>query len=152
MADGLILRVVSDGPVSDEELAEQTRQLKDHLNHLPGVEAAELVEAARPGTRDTVSIIFGALTLAVFSYPTAKRAAADIKHLAEVIKRYQDRNKGKHLRMSLPDGTEIEVRDVSEKTLTEVIKSVSVPRQGTPAVPEKVDGDAGAFGAGGQPR
>lgn len=141
MADGLILRVVSDGPVTDEELAEQSRYLKDHLNQLPGVEAAELVEEAEPGTRDPVSIVFGALTLAVFSYPTAKRAAADIRHLAEVIKRYQERNKGKHLRMTLPDGTEVDVRDVSEKTMTEVIKSVSVPRQGTPAVPQKVDGE-----------
>ncbi|MFE9689602.1 hypothetical protein [Micromonospora sp. NPDC005806] len=140
MTDGLILRVASYGPASDEELAEQARHLKDHLNQLPGVEAMELVEAAKPGTRDSASMIFGALTLAIFSYPTAKRAAADIRHLAEVIKRYQERNKGKRLRMSLPDGTEIEVRDVSEKTLTEVIKSVSVPRQGT-GVPEKVDGE-----------
>lgn len=141
MADGLILQVVSEGPVTDEELAEQTRHLKDHLNQLPGVEATELVERAEPGTRDTVSVVFGALTLAVFAYPTARRAAADIKHLTEVIKRYQERNKGKRLRMSLPDGTEIDVRDVSEKTLTEVIRSVSVPRQGTSAVPEKVDGE-----------
>ncbi|SCL30229.1 hypothetical protein GA0070624_4033 [Micromonospora rhizosphaerae] len=141
MADGLILRVVADGPVTDEELAEQARYLKDHLNQVPGVEATELVKEAEPGTRDPVSIIFGALTLAVFSYPTAKRAAADIRHLTEVIKRYQDRNKGKRLRMSLPDGTEIDVRDVSEKTLTEVIKAASVPRQGTPAVTQKVDGE-----------
>ncbi|RZU75488.1 hypothetical protein EV384_4032 [Micromonospora kangleipakensis] len=141
MVDGLILRVVPDGPVTDEELAEQARHLKDHLNQVPGVEAMELVEEAEPGTRDPVSTIFGALTLAVFSYPTAKRAAADIKHLTEVIKRYQERNKGKRLRLSLPDGTEIDVRDVSEKTLTEVIKSVSVPRQGMPAVPQKVDGE-----------
>lgn len=141
MTDGFILRVVPDGPVTDEELAEQARHLKDHLNQLPGVEATELVEEAEPGTRDPVSIVFGALTLAAFGYPTAKRAAADIKHLIEVIKRYQERNKGKHLRMSLPDGTEIDVRDVSEKTMTELIKSVSVPRQGTPAVPQKVDGE-----------
>ncbi|MDG4797566.1 hypothetical protein [Micromonospora sp. WMMD1082] len=141
MADGLILQVVSDGPITDEELAEQARHLKDHLNELSGVEATELATEAAPGTRDTASYLFGLLALAVFTVPTAKRAAADIRHLAEVIKRYQERNRGKRLRMTLPDGTEIDVRDVSEKTLAEVIKSVSVPRQGTVAVPEKVDGD-----------
>ncbi|GIJ80434.1 hypothetical protein Xph01_48660 [Micromonospora phaseoli] len=135
------MHVGSDGPVTDEELAEQTRHLKDHLNQLPGVEATELTGAAEPGTRDTVSYLFGLLALAVFTVPTVKRAAADIRHLAEVIKRYQERNKGKRLRMTLPDGTEIDVRDVSEKTLAELIKSVSVPRQGTAAIPEKVDGD-----------
>ncbi|MEV2239201.1 hypothetical protein [Micromonospora sp. NPDC049891] len=141
MIDGLILRVGSDEPVSDEELAEQARHLKEHLNQLSGVEASELTAQAAPGTRDTASYIFGVLALAVFTVPTVKRAAADIRHLAEVIKRYQDRNKGKRLRMTLPDGTEIDIRDVSEKTLAELIKSVSVPRQGTAAVPEKVDGD-----------
>ncbi|MEV6811319.1 hypothetical protein [Micromonospora sp. NPDC051296] len=141
MAEGLILRVVSDGPVTDEELAEQARHLKDHLNQLPGVEAAEVAERAAPGTRDPVNYVFGLLALSVFAVPTVKRAAADIKHLAEVIKRYQERNKGKRLRMTLPDGTEIDVQDVSEKTLAEVIKSVSVPRQGTPTSPQKVDGD-----------
>ncbi|MFR9780829.1 hypothetical protein ACL02O_32930 [Micromonospora sp. MS34] len=141
MADGLILRLASDEPVSDEELAEQARLLKDHLNQLPGVDARELVEPAEPGTRDPLSMVIGVLTLAVFSYPTAKRATADVRHLAQVIRRYQERNKGKRLRMSLPDGTEIDVRDVSEKTLTEVIRSVAVPRQGTSAVAEKVDGE-----------
>ncbi|MBX7266957.1 hypothetical protein KIF24_13580 [Micromonospora sp. Llam7] len=141
MADGLILQVVPDGPVSDEELAEQARHLKDHLNQLPGVEATEVTGEAVPGARDTVSYIFGLLALAVFTVPTVKRAAADLRHVAEVIKRYQERNKGKRLRMTMPDGTEIDVRDVSEKTLTELIRSVSVPRQGTAGVPEKVDGD-----------
>ncbi|MGC5053142.1 hypothetical protein ACLQ2S_17005 [Micromonospora sp. DT48] len=141
MTDGLILRVVSDETVSDEELAEHARHLKEHLNQLPGVEASEQTVATAPGTRDTVSYLFGVLALAVFTVPTAKRAAADIRHLAEVIKRYQERNKGKRLRMTLPDGTEIDVRDVSEKTLTEMLKTVSVPRQGTASMPEKVDGD-----------
>ena len=141
MAEGLILRVASDGPVTDEELAEQARHLKDHLNQLPGVEATEVAEEAEPGTRDPLSYIFGILALSVFAVPTVKRAAADIRHLAEVIKRYQERNKEKRLSMTLPDGTEIDVRDVSEKTLAEVIKSVSVPRQGTPIEPQKVDGE-----------
>ena len=82
MAEGLILRVASDVPVTDEELAEQARHLKDHLNQLPGVEATEVAEAAEPGTRDPVSYIFGLLALSVFAVPTVKRAAADIRHLA----------------------------------------------------------------------
>ncbi|GIJ23587.1 hypothetical protein [Micromonospora lutea] len=141
MIDELILQVVSDESASHEELVEQARHLKEHLNQLPGVEASELTTPAAAGTRDTVSYVFGVLALAVFTVPTVKRAAADIRHLAEVIKRYQERNKGKRLRMTLPDGTEIDVRDVSEKTLAELIKSVSAPRQGTASVAEKVDGD-----------
>ncbi|WP_433528217.1 hypothetical protein ACQPYA_17840 [Micromonospora sp. CA-263727] len=141
MAEGMILRVVSDGPVTDEELAEQARHLKDHLNQLPGVEATEMAAEAEPGTRDRVNFIFGVLALSVFAVPTVRRAAADIRHLAEVIKRYQERNTDTRLRMTLPDHTEIDVQDVSEQTLTEAITSASATQRGTPTRPPKNDGE-----------
>jgi hypothetical protein len=131
----LVLRVVSDSPISDEELAELTRHLKDDLNDVPGVEATELVEPAKEGTRSSGSIIIGALAVTAFSYPTAMRLKADIKHLADIIRRHQERHKGKRLRITLPDGTEVDARNISEKSLAEVLKSV--PRQQPVAVEQE---------------
>lgn len=122
--DELVLRVVSDSPISDEELAELTRQLKDDLNDLPGVSATELVTPAKDGTRGAGDILIGALAISVFAYPTAMRVKADLKHLADIIRRHQQRHRGKRVRITLPDGTQVDAENISEKSLAEVLRSV----------------------------
>ena len=120
----LVLRVVSDSPISDEELAELTRHLKDDLNDVPGVSATELVAPAKEGTRGVGEIVIGALALTAFIYPTAMRVKADLKHLADIIRRHQQRHRGKRLRITLPDGTQVDAENISERSLAEVLRSV----------------------------
>lgn len=132
----LVLRVVSESPISDEELAETTRDLKDDLNEVAGVEATELIGTPVEGTRNSGNIIIGALALTAFSYPTAMRVKADLKHLSEIIKRHQERHKGKRLQITLPDGTLIDAKNVSEKNLAEVLRSIP-PSRALPAEQEK---------------
>jgi len=132
----LLLHVISRSPISDEELAERTRDLKDDLNEVTGVEATELIGPPVEGTRNSGNIIVGALALTVFSYPTAMRAKADIKHLGEIIKRFQERHKGKRLQITLADGTRIDAENVSEKGLVELLSSMP-PARAVPAEQEK---------------
>ena len=139
MDGDLVLRVVSDVPISDEELAEATRDLKDDLNELPGVEAKDLVTAAEPGTRDPFTVVLGMLVLSLFSYPTAKRAKKDLQHLGEIIRRYQERHKGKRVQIDFPDGTRIDAKNISEKNLTELLKSM--PHQHPDSIDDEVSVD-----------
>jgi len=132
----LLLHVIPDSPISDEELAEQTRDLKDDLNEVTGVDATELIGPPVEGARNSGNIIIGALALSLFSFPTAMRAKADVKHLYEIIKRFQERHQGKRLQITLSDGTRIDAKNVSEKGLADLLNSVP-PTRAVPAEQEK---------------
>jgi hypothetical protein len=127
MDGDLIVQVESDESVSDEEIAEFTRQLKDDLDDLAGVEVTDVPAPAEEGTRGSGDIILGALAISAFAYPTAMRVKADLKHLADIIKRHQSRHRGKRVTITLADGTKVDVENISEKYLAEILESV--PRQ-----------------------
>jgi hypothetical protein len=127
MDGDLIVQVESDEPVSDEEIAEFTRQLKDDLNDVTGIEATEVPAPAEEGTRSSGGIILGTLAVTAFSYPTVMRLKADLKHLADIIKRHQERHRGKRVTIRLANGTKVDVENISEKYLAEILESV--PRE-----------------------
>jgi hypothetical protein len=123
-----LVNVVSDSPVSDEELVDATRDLRDDLNELRGVEANEVAGPPAEGTRDAGTILLGVLGVSLFGIPTALRAKADYDRLAkrldEIIKRYQERHKGKKITIGLPDGTKLDSENMSEEGLARVLRNL----------------------------
>ncbi|MEU4217070.1 hypothetical protein [Actinoplanes sp. NPDC026623] len=123
-----LVNVVSDSPVSDEDLAEATRDLRDDLNELRGVEANEVAGPAAEGTRDATTVLLGVLGVSLFGIPTAMRAKADYDRLAkrldEIIKRYQERHQGKKITIDLPDGTKLDSENMSEEGLAKVLRNL----------------------------
>lgn len=127
MNGDLVVYIVPETAISDEELAAAAHDLRDDLNEVRGVDAEELTGPPQEGTRDSGSVVLGAITLSLFALPTAIRLKADLKHLADIIQRYQERHRGKRLQIALPDGTHIDAENVSESKLAELLKNV--PRQ-----------------------
>ena len=125
----LLVHIISESAISDEELAAAARDLRDDFNEVRGVEAGEVTGPPRPGTRNSGSVILGVVALSLFGLPTAIRAKADLRHLAEIIQRYQERHKGKRVRLTMPDGTEIEAENVSEEMLADLLRSMPQPGQ-----------------------
>jgi len=118
----LLVYVVPQSAISDEELAAATRDLRDDLDEVRGVAAGEVTAPAPPGTRDAAGVVLGVVALSLFGLPTAIRARADLRHLAEILRRYQERNRGRSLRVELADGTEIAAATVSEEELNELLR------------------------------
>jgi hypothetical protein len=120
--------VASDSPVSDEELMDATRDLRDDLNEIRGVEADAVAGPPVEGTRDPGTILLGVLGVSLFGIPTAMRAKADYervaKRLDEIIKRYQERHKGKKISIDLPDGTKLDSENMSEEGLAKVLRNL----------------------------
>ncbi|WP_030437010.1 hypothetical protein [Actinoplanes subtropicus] len=129
--------------MSDEELAEATRDLRDDLNDLRGVEAGEVAGPPAEGTRDPGTILLGVLGVSLFGVPTALRAKADFDRLAkrldEVLRRYQERHKGKKITIDLPDGTKLDSENLSEEGLAKVLRNL--PQRSGAAVQERKSGN-----------
>jgi hypothetical protein len=152
--DDFVLEIVSDTPMTDEELAALTRELLDDLSEVEGIEAGEVTGPAAEGTRDFGLTLLGIIGVSIFGIPNvvrtkrrsdrkkkAKEAAAqaeieaDIRALTDVVKRYQERHKGKRVRFRFANGTVLEADNVSEQGVARMLRSV--PAQGGVAVIEE---------------
>jgi len=115
-----------------------TRDLREDLNEIRGVEAGEVTGPPVEGTRDPTTILLGVLGIS-FAIPTAMRVKADYDRLAkrldEIIKRYQERHKGKKVSIDFPDGTKFNSENMSEEGLAKVLRNL--PQQSAVAIDER---------------
>jgi predicted CopG family antitoxin len=118
------VQIVSDSPMSGEELAAATRELLDDLNEVQGVEATEVTGPAEEGTRDFGAVVLGVAGISLFAIPSGIRAKRHLKHLSDVIKRYQERHKGKKLRVIYADGSKLEGENVSEHVFAKMMRNM----------------------------
>ena len=115
----LIVTGVADSHVDD--LDDACRNLRDEMLEVDGLEVADAVRGPAPaGTRGAAELLLATLVVVYYAYRNARYTV----DLARVLRHWLDRNKGKRAILRNPDGTEIDLTNLSEAELRNAIEQV----------------------------
>lgn len=119
MGDQFELIVTGIADSHDDDLDDASRNLRDDLLEVEGLEVTEAARGPAPaGTRGAAELVLATIVVAYYAYRNARYTV----DLARVLRQWLDRNKGKRATLRYPDGTEIELTDLSESAMRDAIE------------------------------
>jgi hypothetical protein len=121
MGDQFELIVTGIADSHDDDLDDACRNLRDDMLDVEGVEVTEATRGPAPtGTRGAAEVVLATLVVAYYAYRNARYTV----DLARVLRHWLDRNKGKKASLRYPDGTEVDLTDLSEQEMHAAIEQV----------------------------
>jgi hypothetical protein len=121
MGDQFELIVTGIADSHDDDLDDASRNLRDDLLEIEGVEVTEATRGPAPaGTRSAAELVLATIVVAYYAYRNARYTV----DLARVLRQWLDRNKGKRTTLRYPDGTEVDLTNLSEPAMREAIEQV----------------------------
>jgi hypothetical protein len=119
MGDQFELIVTGVANSHDDDLDDACRNLRDEMVDVEGVEVTEAARGPAPaGTRGAAELVLATLVVAYYAYRNARYTA----ELARVLRQWLDRNKEKRATLKSPDGTEIDLTNLSESEMRTAIE------------------------------
>ena len=121
MGDQFELIVTGIADSHDDDLDDASRNLRDDLLEVEGLEVTEATRGPAPaGTRGAAELVLATIVVAYYAYRNARYTV----DLARVVRHWLDRNKEKRAAIRYPDGTEIDLTGLSEEDMRAVIERV----------------------------
>jgi hypothetical protein len=119
MGDQFELIVTGVADSHDDDLDDACRNLRDEMLDVEGVDVTEASRGPAPtGTRGAAELVLATLVVAYYAYRNARYTV----DLARVMRQWLDRNKEKRATLKYPDGTEIDLTNLSEEELRAAIE------------------------------
>jgi hypothetical protein len=129
--DEFVISIVNDGPEDQEGLEEACFRLSEELREIADVRVSRIpAPAPMAGTRSAGEWVSAVVVVSALVGRVATRERLDerMKHLLAEIRTITDdwaqRNKGKRVKVRLPDGTTIETTGVSDRAAGKIVRNL----------------------------